>query len=263
MSNSGSEQTSVPADPKIGLVIGTFAASPYIHLHLESWKRNQLNVPLLVHDDSSHQNMRLRELCNNYNCEFTSTRSRRTHVMGDLSAILQGMLWAKQKKLDYVVKMSRRFIPLNNWLGGLRELITHSRHHTFSNITRSYGFGFRTECVGFCLDDWMQPEVFGDMCTSLVVNHELFMEGYIHDLARKLNILNKAAAQWDIDHNRPPEANAYAVWPFMGEDRCTRYEHFLWHLSHSPEEYARQARECQLPYSPADYSDPNQGGGDV
>ena len=37
----------------VGLVVGTFAAVPYIHLHLEARRRFYPHVPLLVHDDAS------------------------------------------------------------------------------------------------------------------------------------------------------------------------------------------------------------------
>jgi len=39
----------------IGLVIGTFAALPYVHLQLESAKRLAPGVPVLVVDDGSKQ----------------------------------------------------------------------------------------------------------------------------------------------------------------------------------------------------------------
>ena len=39
--------------PKIAVVIGTFASVPYVHLHLELLKRNNPEVPVMVHDDCS------------------------------------------------------------------------------------------------------------------------------------------------------------------------------------------------------------------
>ena len=59
------------ADPlSIGVVIGTFAAVPYIHLHLEAWRRLFPHIRLLVHDDASPEQERLRRLCAEYGCEF-------------------------------------------------------------------------------------------------------------------------------------------------------------------------------------------------
>jgi cephalosporin hydroxylase len=54
----------------IGLMVGTFAAVPYIHLQLEARRRLYPHVPLLVHDDGSTKRDDLQRLCAEYGCEF-------------------------------------------------------------------------------------------------------------------------------------------------------------------------------------------------
>lgn len=246
----------------VGLVIGTFASVPYVHLHLESRRRNYPDIPTLVHDDCSSKRNQLEELCEQYGCDFISTEMRLQPTMGDLSAIVKGLEWAKTKEIDILAKMSRRFIPLVDWVSDLKLLAYDSGHHTFSNLTRTFDFGFRTECIGMRLRDWLQNTSASAMHASLEANREIFVEGYIHDLARKLNRHNPQAELWDQIHRRPPEANAYAVWDFIGEDRCTRFDRFMWHNAYYPQDYADLAMLWNLPYIRERFTDPNEGDGD-
>ena len=245
-----------------GLVIGTFAAVPYVHLHLESRRRNYPHIPTLVHDDYSPKRSRLEELCKQYGCDFVSTEMRLQPTMGDLSAFVKGLEWAKTKGVDILVKMSRRFIPVVDCISGLQRLAYDSGHHTFSNISRTFDFGFRTECIGMRLRDWLQDATFSTLKADLEANREIFVEGQIHNVARELNRHNLQAERWDQIHRRPPEANAYAVWNFIGDDRCTRFDRFLWHDAYSPRDYADLAMLWNLPYIQEGFADPNEGGGD-
>ena len=68
----------------IGLVVGTFAAVPYVHLHLEARRRLYPHVPLLVHDDASPKQGELRRLCEEYGCEFESNDIRQPACIGDI-----------------------------------------------------------------------------------------------------------------------------------------------------------------------------------
>jgi hypothetical protein len=129
----------------VGLVVGTFAAVPYVHLHLGARRRLYPHVPLLVHDDASPKQHELRRLCEEYGCEFESNDVRQPACIGDISCLLGGLLWAKHIGLDIVVKMSRRFVPLVDWVGDLRGLALASQYPTYSNICKAYGYGFRSQ----------------------------------------------------------------------------------------------------------------------
>lgn len=242
----------------LALVIGTFAAVPYVHLHLESRKRYYPSVPLLVHDDCSHKSEQLKELCDEYGVEFVSSSSRSIQSLGDIRAFLSGLKWAKSIGSKILVKMSRRFIPVADWTAELEEL-EKTGHHTFSNITRSFNFGFRTECVGLRIADWENN--FDKIEETINRNESIFVEGYIHNLARDLNQSNEAAQQYDRENGRTPDINAYAVWKFMGDDRCKQHPDFLWHNCHSPEDYKKLSDEYGLGYSIEDFADPNAGAG--
>src|SRR5277367_2672062 len=67
--------------PKVGLVISTFAAAPYVELALAIRQRGYPEIPALVHDDASDQTDRLSEICARYGADFQTNSSRLEHEM--------------------------------------------------------------------------------------------------------------------------------------------------------------------------------------
>jgi hypothetical protein len=250
--------------PTVGLVVGTFAAVPYVHLQLEARRRFFPHVPLLVHDDGSHVRDALQGLCDRYGADFESNSRRLPHHLGDLSAFVGGLKWAECRQIDLLLKVSRRWVFLVDWTEDLRRLAMESQHATFSNYTRSYAFGFRTECVALAVRLWAVPAFLRDAIEKINTGRHVFVENYIHLYAIRLH--EQACTQalrWAKEHPVPDERRGYAAWPLMGTDRIERNPSgkYLWHDSHSPRRYADQAAAWGLPYGEADFADPNQGAG--
>ena len=111
--------------PKTGVVIGTFAAVPYIHLQLEARRRFYPQVPLLVHDDGSNKSGELRALCDKYDCDFESNTTRQPPRVGDLTTFVGGLWWAQHRGLDVLLKVSRRWVFLVDWQPSLAALALH------------------------------------------------------------------------------------------------------------------------------------------
>jgi hypothetical protein len=252
-----------PAPPRVGLVIGTFASVPYIHLQLEARRRFYPDTPLLVHDDASPQRDELARLCSEYGGEFESNDERQPPCIGDVSCFLGGLLWAERNGIDLLVKLSRRFVPLVDWVPDLQELAYRSQYPTYCAHTTTFGFGFRSESVGMAVRTWIDYRLHEDLAALALEPGMPFVEGVIHDFARRLAKFRcRAARAWDDEvGHRPPDRNGYAHWPFLGDDRCTPYPGYLWHDSASPHDYHRQSRIWGLPYELHDFEDPNQGAG--
>ena len=252
-----------PASPRIGLVVGTFAALPYVHLHLEARRRLYPDVPMLLHDDCSPQTAQLETLCASYGVEFASTTHRFPPCKGDLSAIASGLTWGRDRSLDIVVKMSRRFLPLKPWVEDLAALAMRSQYATYSSWTTTFSFGFRSECLGLAIKEWFHLGLFDEIVEAICDEEKVFVEGFVHRLARHAAIRNTSAARaFDASVGpRPRDRDGYAVWPFMGTDRCARAENFLWHDWATAGDYAAQARRFDLPYEAEDFRDPNMGFG--
>jgi hypothetical protein len=251
------------SEPSIGLVIGTFAAVPYIHLQLESRKRNYPNLPVLVHDDGSHLQKELRELCAQYNADFTSLEQRSTHFIGDMVAFVAGLDWAKEKKLDLLVKFSRRFIPLFNWLPEIQELAFMTQYATYSSRCVNHGFGFRTECVAMHVQSWFDTGAVERIREQIQINQGCFVEKFIHDLAREVHQLNcEQNREYEKFGGKPEPVAAYGDWLLSGIGRYVPRPRVLWHNYTSPSDYAQRAQNYDLKLTEVDFADPNQGQGE-
>lgn len=251
------------SEPTVGVVIGNFAATPYVHLQLESWRRNYPQVPMLVHDDGSPYSQALGDLCRRYGAEFITTEQRHPHFVGDLAAFVAGFDWAARRNLDLLVKFSRRFIPTYNWVPELQSLAYITQYATYSNRCLTYSFGFRTECVGMHVSSWFAADAVTEIRARVERNEGCFVEKFIHDLSRNVHQQNCEYNQaYERFAPRPHAVAAYADWFLPGISRHIPRPHVLWHNYTPPAAYAAQARAYGLTqYRDEDFADPNQGCG--
>lgn len=248
--------------PSLGLVIGTFAAVPYIHLQLESRARNYPDLPVLVHDDGSPLQAELRDLCQRYKADFVTSERRHPHFVGDMAAFVAGFDWAGEKKLDLLVKFSRRFIPMFNWLEDLQELAFITQYATYSSRCVDYGFGFRTECVAMHVQSWFENHAVDRIRELVITEQGCFVEKFIHDLARNVHQHNcEENRRYEKLGSKPEPVGAYGDWLLSGIGRHTPRPNLLWHNYASPSDYAKLAQKYCLKYNEADFTDPNQGSG--
>ncbi len=249
--------------PSVGLVIGTFAATPYVHLHLESRARNYPHMPVLVHDDGSPKRDELQKLCERYGGDFISAPQRTRPTIGDLSTFVDGLDWAHERQITLLVKMSRRFIPFYNFSPELFRLAYESQSATFSHRCLHFNFGFRTECIALHVETWRKSGALDKMRSLVERNEPVFVEGLIHNLARDIQRAGVCDANREYvrNHPQPPDADAYAVWSIMNDRRTTRKDDVLWHDCDDAQDYARAAVLFHLPYGRNDFRDPNQGYG--
>lgn len=249
------------APPCMAVVVGTFAAVPYIHLQLESRRRFCPDVPYLVHDDCSPLRDRIAGLCGEYGVDFEHNSRRLPPLKGDLSAFYGGLHWAASIGANLLVKLSRRFVPAVAWTEELIALVRESDYATYCSWTTSFDFGFRTECLAMAVEEWIGhlPEI----AAAIKVESRIFVEGFMHNLAKRSSRRNSLSAlQFDERIGaRPSDRCGYAPWAFMGTDRRARYDQFLWHDSANASDYANLAREWGLPYTVGDFANPNMGFG--
>lgn len=236
--------------PKIGLVIGTYGSPAYVHLHLEARRRFYPHVPVLVHDDASPEGERLAALCEDYGVDFECNGERSGHSRGDLSVFIGGLRWASLNGIDLMVKMSRRFIPLDDWTESLSALAVESQYVTYSSWTETWGFGFRTECLGIAVRPWFDLGLQDHLVAKYLSGSDLLMEVFMHDLARHAAARNCAQARSYDERvgQRPSSRNGYAVWDYLGFDRMSLSSRFLWHNATPPYLYFELAERWGLPW---------------
>ena len=256
----GLAQTS-PVVP-LGLVIGTYAALPYIHLQLEARRRLYPDVRTLVHDDGSKQGAAIEALAHEYGAEFFTHPVRHLHHLGDLSIYPVALAWAERRNLRFLLKVSRRWIWQVDWRADLLKLLESTEAPTASNFTESYAFGFRTECVAFDVRRWNCEAFLEDCQARIEAREHVFVENYIHIWAQRFSDTGTERWHaWQKGNPVPEERRGYAPWTLMGTCRQSKYPTRLWHDSEQPVEYGRLAQEWGLPYSEEDFVDPNMGTG--
>jgi len=247
--------------PTVGIVIGTYASVPYIHLQLEARRRFFSHIPCLIHDDASHKINELASFAKAYDCDFEYNSQRQPPCLGDLSVFVGGLRWAKEKNLELLLKVSRRWIFRMDWTESLARLALNSQYATFCSYTTTFNFGFRTECMGMAVSQWGTEAFLTPAAGTLYAQKSVFVEGYLHNFARVFESCNTSHAEaWRLANPMSPDKNGYALWDLMGTDRCKPSENFLWHDFSRPIDYFKLSQSWGLPYAESCFNDPNQGG---
>ena len=245
-----------PSGPRVGLVISTYSALPYVELALAVRQRLYPDLPTLVHDDASKRTTELESLCARYGVEVETTSSRLGHPMGDLCGIVGGLRWAEERGIELLVKMSRRFIPLTNWVTGLTELARASQYPTYSNVCRHFGMPIRSECTAMAVKEWRSEDIEGEITRLMLRASGRFIpEKFVSDLAWKLDARKcRTARAWvegRFDYG-------FALWDFVASSRVEKCRSHLWYSANGPQDYAGLARNLGLPLSIEAFStDPN------
>jgi ADP-heptose:LPS heptosyltransferase len=215
---------------KAGVVFGTYGSPVYIAMQLKLREKYWPDVPCLVVDDGSRHERVLAGLCSAHGVEFVTHRHL-GHQGGDLNVFGYGLRWARDNGLDLLVKISRRWMFLKDWRPELFGLCEKEQGATYSNVCRTYGFGFRTECVGMHVRSWMDGGMLQDIHDRTKVGRwDLLPEQFVHIHAQRVA-------------GRHP---GFVSWSAMGEARHAVPADVLWHNQHSPGEYASLASSLGL-----------------
>ena len=238
-------------NPSIGVVIGTSGSIPYIALQLYYLKNINGIEHILVHDDCSDKKNELKALCDSYNVDFYSTEKPMFYKscvgsIGDTNAIYEGLLWAKNKNLDILVKLSRRLIQCYEWKSKLIELAKESNASVFSSYCTKDPFNIRTECIAFNVNVWTKQ--YPLQCMKFTIDNEMsiFAEFWFHELAKTLsgNNFNEKWLNYCKNNNFGYLHSGYAMWQdILGTCRYTdenRHPNTLWHMYSKPEDYLNE-----------------------
>lgn len=259
--------------PRVGVVIGSFAALPYIHLQLESRKRFWPDVPLLVHDDCSPIQDELAALCASYGAAFVSTPQRLEHYRGDIQAFVAGLDWAQKENIELLVKVSRRYLIFKSWVSALQDLAFTTQYATYGNACADQSFPIRSECMAMHAPQWHKSGVV-DAMRQQVENCDLRifrkpLEYWYFQLAQQVSQsmpLTRAALR-DLNYPRGAHWNGsywggYGIWPLLGDGCKCPPPGVLWRYTHQATDYLAKAHEWRLSdYDEADFADPNLGRG--
>lgn len=233
-----------PANPKIGIIIGTYGTPNYIRLHLARMSYYYRNVRVIVHDDSSDKQEQLYKICSEAKVEFASTASRLGWLCGDIHALLFGLEWAKLNNLDILVKFSRRFIPLKNFIPDLINLALESQYTTFGNRCEIRNYDFKTEAYAVSVRAWIP--LYDTIVKTIHARMEdmFVVEQVVHRWAHIILNKHKMLINTSFDN----VGRGYAIWDFVKNSRDRTDNQYLWHLSNSVDDYVSEANRISLPW---------------
>lgn len=246
--------------PSIGLVIGSYGSPAYMHLQLASWKHLYPTIPLLIHDDSSNESDQIANLCQAYGASFYKTEKREGHQEGDLSACIKGLEFGRDNKVDIMVKLSRTWVPLTNFVPSLQQVAYETQYATYSNRCESCNYRFRTECIGWHVPTYVEKGHLDKMKNGLRLRSQSwnYMEIYLHHIAEDVVIKSTCFAnvRYRKSENRHHEYLHYGIWDWMDDDCCKQNNRWIWHRRNSPLDYHKLSLFYGLSYAMEAFENP-------
>ena len=241
----------------IGRVITTFGSPAWIHLQLETHRRTDPDIPVLVFDDCSPCQQSLIDICTKYGACYESTNTRMLHVLGDMCGTYRGLEWATGR-FDILLKTSRRWVITKPWAESLRNLANTTQMATFSGYATDINFGFRTECFGMHVPSWQKAK---EQIKKAVIDRDgQFVEGYMHGFTMEMyhNRCALARVCTDAQGVEGHGSSTYAVWrDMLGTAKHVRQDvplGVLWGGGwHTPADIAVYAQSIGLPYTAQDF----------
>lgn len=242
-----------------GLVrfITTYGGAPYIHLSLELQKQRWKPIHTRIFDDNGLSSASRDFFQSQYDVFTYFTTERLGHYPGDVSAFVA----ASAHGWKLTVKTSCRWVWTDDaWIDELLAIANESGAPTITNIDKSHGYGFRTECIAIRGDLWNNPITLGKLHDYVERRKSDLVEGFIHGLARELDIAHACTSlkwrNYKAAHQRGAKEGGYAVWPGMGESRKEKMASRLWHDIDTPDDYVALAQSIGLKYTVEDFLNP-------
>lgn len=238
---------------KILYAITTYDAYAYVDLSITMHKKFGNDV-IVIDDGSCSHN--LHDVCVKHKVALLGCGINQavTFPEGDVISTTQAIEYAYAHGYTHVVKQSRRWICLENPTPSLIQLINQSEGITFSNITKTWGFGFRTQFCCYDTSAWINiiKEIYTDLNNKKNLG---LVERYIHVLAIKhqptsekyINYIN--GQQGFLQHQK-----GYVHWKWMGDDKAKTPQYILWHNANKTCDYLKISLQEKLPYQIKDFN---------
>ena len=251
-----------PENPTVGVVIGTYGSIAFIELQLYYLIIVNKIRNVLIYDDCSPQQNELKLLAQKYNVDFYSTQ-KPMFCQEDIGSLreqnifFQGLLWAKQKGIDILVKLSCSLIPCDNWVDNLIKLAKQTDAVAFTSWCEKDQFNCRTQGIALSVNVFSQQYPLYNFQYLIENNICVFAEYWMHELIKTISYQNKSE-KWKnyIENNNfGYKHSGYAIWQdFLGTNRYNtdnRSIKTLWHMYSSASDYLAEANK----YFPNKYSE--------
>lgn len=238
---------------RVLVAITTCGAAPYVDLSLTKLKSFGLNC--VVFDDGSFSD-ELQNVCDKHDVYLVGKcKPKEKHwFYGDYASTLAATRLANALGYEFLLKISRRWICMEDPTISLEQLYLASGGTTFSNATRpkdGEGFGFRTDCFCIHVPTWIK--VLPEMESRLKTGKVGLVEALWHTYAKTLQPDTDKYKQYVKEHPRHISRTGYVGWDWEGNNSLIKTDQRLWHECNSIQDYANVAKYCGLDYKPEDF----------
>jgi hypothetical protein len=215
-----------PAEPAtVGVVIGSYKWPQLADLQVRAIRETCGSVPILISNDHPPSQPALLALCKAHpGVAVAGNKERIGHTGGDLAAYWRAAMWGRATGLKVVAKLSQRFIFTRpRWLqDGAADLLASGLPLAIRGCVGSPGFPLRTEAALIDVAAWGRPAVLARVEPAPRWHTR---EGGLSAEVAMAELL------------RDEFGGVYWPWALIPERRPDRGEGFVWHNSHTIEEY--------------------------
>ncbi len=231
-----------------GIVLSTHGSPAHIELQLVQAKKLYPSVPILVRNDGRHREKELLAICKTYNVEYSTTPFHLGWQKGDLFSFYDGLSWAEQNKIDFLIKISRRLVPLINIVDIFVKDFAETDNATIgSNCIRSHE-ELRTDCIGMYVPEWIKLKMYLFQLTVLIgLNKSVETT-----LASIIKYLNSNFSITSFEHLMKT-GKYFGKSSFVSNNRYASSNNYLWHMADKPIRYLNLANTNNLSYTIKDF----------
>jgi len=209
-------------------VVGSYGYPGLIEMQIRAIRRYAGDVPILISDDRSPDGgwERIQALACQYpGVDVHVALSRIGHSGGDMAAFARGIMWAKDRGIRYLAKLSHRFVVTRpRWLQeGARALAKTGRPLAGQPcVEHPFQFPLRTEACLLDVDRWHNPDVLAHLAPRPV---GMACELIMHHVCTE--VIKEEMAPWDL----------------FTKDRFERVPGVLWHCANGIHDYNQLAEK--------------------
>lgn len=242
---------------RIGFAIGTYGTPSYVELNVRKLLSFGIEPEdILVIDDASGDE-RLPVICKELGVGFESNEKNLGHFPGDFRVFSRAVGWGFVKGYDLVVKVSRRFICLEDPRPSLEAL--HERFNASCYGTRNHvlQLPLRTEFVALNVSHWRYfiPELEDQGYDQ--DNRTGTFEHWFVEIAKVVQTLHLRYSK-NVDY-KDLQRFGFIYWDFVHFNVSYRSEKQLWHFANEPKDYFEAAKSIGMKCESSDFEYGSRG----
>ncbi len=147
-------------DPGCGIVVGVYKWAALAEVQIRAVRETCGPVPVLISNDDPRIHADLERICAKYpGAELSTNPERIGHGGGDIAAFWKGVQWGRDRGLEFVCKLSQRFIPTAGyWLQDAAKALDLADLATAARKCDHPRWPVRTEIVLMRVKEWTTPD---------------------------------------------------------------------------------------------------------